>query len=68
MTIPGHRFGRLNDPRFTLHQLQPRADKLSVQQRKLCKTDAAFSAALSKRVSDPARWEAFLAGKPEYEG
>jgi hypothetical protein len=68
MTVSGHKFGRRNDPRFTLHQQQPRADKLGNKQRKICRSDNAFAEALRKRVSNPVRWEAFLAGKPEYEG
>jgi hypothetical protein len=68
MTNKGHSFGRLHDPRFTLHQQQPRADKLGIQQRQLCTADAAYTEALCQRVSDPARWEAFLNSKPDYTG
>jgi hypothetical protein len=68
MTVSGHKFGRCDDPRFTLHQQQPRADKLGTKQREICSRDNAFAEALRKRVSNPVRWEAFLAGKSEYEG
>jgi hypothetical protein len=68
MTIKGHTFGPHIDPRFTLHQQQPRADKLGIAQRRLCRMDHVFADALRKRVANPIRWDAFLAGKPDYQG
>jgi len=60
--------GPHNDLRFSLHHAQPRSFRLTRQQRALCKRDPAFSEALRKRVSNPARWEAFIAGRSWYEG
>lgn len=54
------------DPRFSLHQRQPRSDKLDAQQRRICQTDLAFSEALGRRVGDPRRFAAFLAGMSSY--
>lgn len=64
----GQGYGPHRDERFDLHGRQPRAGKLDRRQRTLCQTDFAFATALQARVSDPARWEAFLAGKGNYEG
>ncbi|WP_420143957.1 hypothetical protein [Sphingobium sp.] len=55
-----------NDPRFVLHQQQPRANKLGAQQRRICQADPAFRKALEARVNDPRRFAAFLAGMPSY--
>jgi len=55
-----------HDPRFLLHHRQPRANKLDAQQRRICHADPAFSAALERRVNDPRRFAAFLAGVPSY--
>lgn len=68
MTVKGHSFGPNIDSRFTLHQLQPRANKLGAQQRVLCKSDHAFAEALQKRVANPVRWQAFLDAAPDYQG
>jgi hypothetical protein len=68
MTIKGHRFGPNIDARFILHQQQPRADKLGIKQRRLCKSDHAFAEALRRRVADPVRWVAFLEARSDYEG
>lgn len=54
------------DPRFALHQQQPRANKLGAQQRRICNVDPAFLRALEVRVNDPRRFAAFLAGMPSY--
>jgi hypothetical protein len=54
------------DPRFALHQRQPRADKLDAQQRRLCVTDAAFKEALKARVTSAARFSAFIDGATYY--
>lgn len=59
---------RKPDPRFTLHGRQPRSDKLDRQQRRLAIQDEAFAEALRVRVSSPARWAAFLAGRNTYTG
>jgi hypothetical protein len=58
--------GPQSDPRFALHQRQPRADKLDARQRKICHADPAFSEVLEKRVRDPRRFAAFLAGMASY--
>jgi hypothetical protein len=55
-----------HDPRFALHQRQPRANKLDAQQRRICQADPAFLAALEARVNDPRRFAAFLAEMPSY--
>ena len=55
-----------NDPRFALHQRQPRADKLDARQRAICRTDEAYREALRVRVSNPHRFSAFLEGIPQY--
>jgi hypothetical protein len=68
MTIRSHNFGRHFDGRFRLHQRQPRSDKLCRDQFKLCHVDHAFASALRQRVSNPARWEAFMGRSPEYRG
>jgi hypothetical protein len=54
------------DPRFTLHQRQPRADKLDARQRRLCLADPAFLEALRRRVVSAERFSAFLAGAAFY--
>lgn len=59
-------YGPNRDSRFGLHQRQPRADKLDARQRRLCKMDPAYAAALEKRVSNPARFSAFMAGLSSY--
>lgn len=58
--------GREIDPRFALHQRQPRADKLDARQREICRLNPAFAEALGQRVSDPRRFAAFIAGAPSY--
>jgi hypothetical protein len=63
---PTRPHGPHSDPRFTLHHRQPRADKLDAQQRRLCHADPAFLAALGTRVASPARFAAFLSGRPTY--
>jgi hypothetical protein len=59
-TLPRH------DPRFALHQRQPRADKLDAQQRSICRADDAFREALRARVSNAHRFSAFLENIPQY--
>lgn len=54
------------DPRFTLHQTQPRADKLDARQRRLCQADPAFLEALKGRVENAERFAAFLDGGAFY--
>jgi len=56
------------DPRFTLHGIQPRADKLAQRQRSIARLDPAFAEALRRRVSDPGRWVAFMLARPNYTG
>lgn len=63
---PGRAVGLQSDPRFTLHHRQPRADKLDARQQTLCRADTAFADALSKRVTDPRRFAAFMAGASSY--
>jgi hypothetical protein len=58
--------GPQSDPRFTLHQQQPRADKLDAKQRRLCDANPAFANALRGRVSSEERWSAFMAGATYY--
>lgn len=60
------RTGPNYDPRFALHQRQPRADKLDRRQRLLCRADPAFAEALRIRVASPMRFEAFLEGLALY--
>lgn len=58
--------GPQSDPRFSLHQRQPRADKLDARQRRLCDADPAFKEALQCRVSSAERWAAFMDGASYY--
>lgn len=58
--------GPQSDPRFTLHQCQPRADKLDARQRRLCLADHAFAEALRSRVGSTERWSAFVDGAAFY--
>jgi hypothetical protein len=62
----GRSVGPQSDARFTLHQRQPRADKLDAQQRRLCQSSPAFAEALRSRVSSEERWSAFMAGQTYY--
>lgn len=68
MPRPGQRYGPKHDSRFTVHHRQPRGGKLTREQLRLCRTDPAYEAALRPRVSDPARWTAFLSGRSQYHG
>lgn len=63
---PTRPHGLQTDPRFALHQRQPRADKLDARQRQLCLTDPAFREALSSRVASVERFSAFMAGAAYY--
>jgi hypothetical protein len=54
------------DGRFTLHQRQPRANKLDARQRAICNADPAYAEALRKRVSHETRFSAFIASVPFY--
>lgn len=54
------------DPRFALQPRQPRGDKLDLAQRRICRMDDAYRAALETRVNDPARFAAFIARTPSY--
>ena len=58
--------GPQSDPRFALHQSQPRADKLDARQRRLCLADPAFKETLRQRVSSKARFSAFIWGAAFY--
>lgn len=58
--------GPQSDPRFALHQRQPRADKLDTRQRQLCLADPAFQNALRGRVRSTERFSAFMAGAAYY--
>lgn len=49
-----------------MHHKQPRAAKLDVRQRELCRADPAFRSALEQRVSCSRRFDAFLAGTAFY--
>lgn len=55
-----------NDPRFSLHQRQPRADKLDARQRSICRADPAYREALLGRVRNAERFAAFLEGHAQY--
>lgn len=55
-----------HDPRFALHQRQPRANKLDAKQRAICKLDHAYSEALRARVRHPERFAAFIGGASYY--
>jgi len=59
---------RKPDPRFALHGMQPRADKLGQRQRSIARLDPAYAEALRQRVSDSGRWAAFILGRPSYTG
>lgn len=61
-----HQYGPKQDGRFTLHQTQPRADKLTAKQRRLCMADPAFREALRSRVASSERFSAFLDGAASY--
>jgi hypothetical protein len=58
--------GPQTDARFSLHQRQPRADKLDARQRQLCHIDAAFKEALRQRVASEERFSAFIDGCAYY--
>lgn len=58
--------GPQSDPRFTLHQTQPRADKLDARQRRLCHADHSFKEALRRRVASEERFAAFIDGAAFY--
>lgn len=64
----GQRYGPKHDSRFTMHHRQPRGGKLTREQLRLCRTDPAYAVALRPRVSDSARWAAFLSGRSQYHG
>lgn len=66
MRNPARPLGPRHDPRFALHQRQPRADKLDAAQRRLCQADPAYSAALRARVADASRFAAFIDGAAWY--
>lgn len=68
MPLPGQKYGKEHDRRFTAHHTQPRGRRLTKQQRTLCRNDPAFAQALRQRVADPARWDAFMAGESWYLG
>jgi hypothetical protein len=63
-SIPSTRPHR--DPRFALQPRQPRGDKLDLAQRRICRLDLAYRAALETRVGDPARFAAFMDRRPSY--
>ena len=63
---PSRPHGLQSDPRFSLHQRQPRADKLDARQRQLCLMDAAFKDALRSRVASMERFSAFMDGASYY--
>jgi len=67
-TIPksSRPYGPQSDPRFALHQCQPRADKLDARQRRLCHADHGFKEALRQRVASEERWSAFMDGAAFY--
>lgn len=58
--------GPRSDPRFALHQRQPRADKLDARQRWLCHADHGFRDALRRRVASEERFSAFVDGAAFY--
>lgn len=62
----GREVGPQLDPRFALHQRQPRADKLDARQRRLCLADHGFREALRQRVASKERWSAFVDGAGFY--
>ena len=64
--LPCRVIGARNDPRFTLHHRQPRADKLDAHQRRLCRADHAFKEALRMRVASAERFSAFIDGTAFY--
>ena len=63
---PNRPHGPQRDPRFALHQRQPRADKLDARQRTLCLVDPAFREALRGRVASEERFSAFMDGAAFY--
>lgn len=66
ISYPIRPHGPQSDPRFALHQRQPRADKLDAKQRRLCHADPTFLEALRKRVASPERFSAFMDGAASY--
>ena len=46
-------YGPADDPRFTLHHRQPRANKLDARQRLLCLADPAYAEALGNPALSP---------------
>jgi hypothetical protein len=68
MPLIGQKTGPHRDERFGLMRQQPRAKRLTTEQRKLCHTSPAFAESLRQRVSNPARWEAFIQGRSWFDG
>ena len=66
ISTPPRPHGPQSDPRFALHQRQPRADKLDARQRRLCLADHAFGEALRARVTSAERFSAFMDGATYY--
>jgi hypothetical protein len=66
VTTQGSNYGKAHDQRFSGYHRQPRSDKLDKRQKQICKSDPAYAAALQKRVADPNRWAAFVAGQSWY--
>jgi hypothetical protein len=64
--MPPRPYGPNRDPRFALHQRQPRGDKLDARQQAICQADPAYADALRRRVSNERRFSAFMAGASYY--
>lgn len=68
MPLKGQKTGPHWDARFGLMRQQPRAKRLTQEQRKQCLSSPAYAESLRQRVSNPARWEAFFQGRSWFEG
>lgn len=68
MPKQGQKYGPEHDPRFSMHQIQPRGFRLTRKQRDICHRDPAFQQALRQRVADPTRWAAFISGAVWFTG
>jgi hypothetical protein len=68
MPLRGQKTGPHWDERFGLMHQQPRGKRLTKHQWKKCLISPAYAESLRQRVSDPARWEAFIQGRSWFDG
>lgn len=68
MPVKGQKTGPHWNEQFRLMHQQPRGKRLTQEQRKKCLSSPAYAESLRQRVSNPARWEAFIQGRSWFEG